>query len=49
MPVALAMEAAFERIDAALDRIAPEEFVEWVQGEAYQGHWRLFGVFHRDP
>lgn len=49
LPIAAALSAAFERIDAALDRIRPEEFVEWVQGEAYDGSWRLFGVHHRNP
>jgi Aspartyl/Asparaginyl beta-hydroxylase len=49
LPIAAALQRSFDRIDSALDRVRPDEFVEWVQGDAYHGSWRLFGVHHRDP
>ncbi len=49
LPIAVALLRAFDRIDAALDRVRPEEFLEWVQADAYRGSWRLFGLHHRDP
>ena len=49
LPGAELLERHFEQIDRLFEQIAPDEFVEWVLGDAYVGHWRLFGVHHRDP
>jgi hypothetical protein len=49
LPVARMMAEELAAADAALDRIASDEFVEWVLGDAYRGRWRLFGLHHRDP
>lgn len=49
LPVAVLMRAHVEAIDDALDRVRPEEFIEWIQRDAYSGSWRLFGLYHRNP
>jgi aspartyl/asparaginyl beta-hydroxylase (cupin superfamily) len=49
LPVAKLMRAHLATIDAALDRVRPEEFIEWIQSDAYGGSWRHFGLHHRNP
>ena len=49
LPVAGLMLANFDSIDRALGEVLPEEFTDWILGEAYRGRWGLLGLYHRDP